>query len=618
MFYAPFPDASPWDDALRYRLKAFHRRTVDAATDVVRLAYAMVDGTAPVHIGVLLQAYIDGVGSWDDSTRYRLRQVTDEVAQKNGSLAASASLFEHTWSVKPSAVEQYCPDLSSQLLLARPNEGLDAFQALDPCPNEIVDLRLPASIGGMIRRAWRGPLRIYATADAIAYIHPFQYQIISKDRSAFWISGSPRSLSRCSIPDVPLRHIDKNIIIIQDRFVFSNLCHFMFDGVTRILHYVEQFGTSKDDLFVLGSIPGDYQALVCAALAEHAGISRESLFFPDGAYLLTTSRRCFWFSDQVEGHSHPAQMAHPKSVSALAALCAKIPATRSDARRIYISRGDASRRRVANEDELVERLEERGFVSVQLGRHSAMEQIGLFREADIVVGPHGMGLTHIIAAKNVGKVIELFHPNAGTDAYALVARAADAEYDFVIGTDVPGTPHDFAIDVQRVLDLLGPEGGAMRQPMWDKAANLIPASRTFHGFVPVGASRLEAFHHPMIWGQEARLHRIRDDATEVGRWPHMLISAKRTYTLSCWIWIPHEFTGVDVSIQIGEWPVEARQAADPDQRDQWQRVWYTALAPLKDRCWAEIHVVGPPGSWVASTCWQFEVGDLPTSYVATS
>jgi capsular polysaccharide biosynthesis protein len=610
------PGFGSWDEALKARLRGFHNKTNEAANDIVRLANAMRNGSEPVDIGVLLRAYICGVGSYADPTRYRLRQVADEIGQTKGLLPANGSFFEHTWSVKPSAAEQYCPGMLPALFTTRPNGGLEATQALDPCPNEAVDLRLPIPLGGLIRRTWRAQFRIYATDDAIAYVHPFQYQMLSKDRTALWISGSPRGLSRCSIPDIPVEQIDKNIVLIQDRFVFSNLCHFLFDGVTRILHYVENFGVSDKDLFVLGSIPGEYQALVCAALSKHIGIQPENLVFPTEAQLLATSRKCFWFSDQMEGHAHPAQMAHPRSVSALAELCATMPASAGAARRIYISRGDAERRRVANEAELVTALESRGFTSVQLAKLPAQEQIGLFRGAEIVVGPHGMGLTQIIMGSQLGRVIELFNPNAGTDAYAWIARTAGMEYDFVVGAEVPNTPTDFTVDVSRVLALLGPDDAPIRRPAWRKNANLIPASRTFQGFFPVGSSRVEPYTEQMVWGQEARLHRKRGNAAEVGRWPHILITPSRPYTASCWVWIPEDFKGDDVSIRIGDWKEQTLQPADLGKCNTWQRIWASGVAPVKDRCWVGLHVQGGEAA-IASTCWQFETGTMSTSYVST-
>jgi hypothetical protein len=608
---------SAWDEPVQSRLREFHAKTMEAAGNIERLAQAMLSGKAPANVGLLLRAYICGVGSYADLPRYTVRQITNRVGQQNGFLPSDASFFEHMWFVKPSAAQRYCPDMLPLLFDTRPNAGLEATQVLEPCPNEAMNLRLPPPLGNLCRRPWRAPFRAYATNDAVAYVHPFQYQMLSKDRSALWISGSPRGLSRCSVPDIPVEHIDKNIIVLQDRFVFSNLAHFLYDGVTRILHYAENFGVSGKDLFVLGSIPGEYHRLICTALSEHLGIAPENLFFPARAHLLSTSGKCFWFSDQMEGHARPAQMAHPRSVSALAELCAKVPATHSPARRIYISRGDAQRRRVANETALISALAERGFTPVRLAQLTAKQQIGLFRGAEIVIAPHGMGLTHIIMGTGIGRVIELFHPDFGADDYAFIAGAAGMEYDFVIGSGAPDTPDDFTIDVRRVLDLLGPDDVPIRRPAWRKNANLIPASRTFQGFFPVGTSLTEVWPQQMVWGQEARLHRRRGNATEVGRWPHIQICQGRRYTASCWVWIPEEFEGTRVALRIGDWPEQTQQAADVDRRGSWQQIWSTSLAAAKDRTWVGLDVEGTDGTRIASSCWQFEAGTAPTAYVAT-
>jgi hypothetical protein len=609
--------ASCWDDATQSRLGGFLTKTVEATNDIVALAHRMLSGRAPPDIGLLLHAYVCGVGSYADSTRYRMRQIADEVGQAHGLLPRGGSFFEHVWSVKREAVEQYCAWVAPLLLTGRANVGLEGVQVLDPCPNDAMDLRLPPPLGGLIRRPWRAPFRVYATDDAIAYVHPFQYQVLSKDGNAYWITGSPRALSRASIPEMPVEETDKNIVIVQDRFVFSNLCHFLFDGVTRILHYVETFGVSDKDLFILGSIPRKYQNLVCTALSEYAGIAPENLFFPVGPHLLSTSRKCFWFSDQMEGHVHPAQMAHPRSIGALAEFCATLPGAGGAGKRVYVSRGDATRRRIANEDDLIAALQGRGFRSVQLAKLPANEQIGIFRDAEIVVGPHGMGLTQIIMGSKLGRLIELFHSNAGTDAYAFVARAAGMQYDFLSGPEVPKTSGDFSIDVGKVLDLLGPDDTPRHTPSWRRNANLIPASRTFQGFFLIGASRLEAYADQMIWGHEARLHRRRGNAREVGRWPHILISPGRHYTASCWIRISSEFTGTRVAMRVGDWSEQTQHAANLSLTEGWQRIWTTGMAPEKDRTWVALEIDGVDDDAVASCCWQFESGQVPGAYSGT-
>jgi hypothetical protein len=88
-----------------------------------------------------------------------------------------------------------------------------------------------------------------------------------------------------------------------------------FSTALRVLHYIEHFDY-RDELFIFGGIPGPYQELVGQALCEAARIPVSSLYFPDRGLLLSGARKCIWFSDQKELHSHPAQMAHPQSLRA--------------------------------------------------------------------------------------------------------------------------------------------------------------------------------------------------------------------------------------------------------------------------------------------------------------
>ncbi|MBF0428125.1 MAG: DUF563 domain-containing protein [Magnetococcales bacterium] len=74
---------------------------------------------------------------------------------------------------------------------------------------------------------------------------------------------------------------------------------------------------------------------------------------------------------------------------------------------LYISRKNATSRRVANEEQLTAQLEKRGFQSVFLERLSVRDQIALFRSAKIVVYPHGAGGTNIIFSQPGTVLIDL-------------------------------------------------------------------------------------------------------------------------------------------------------------------------------------------------------------------
>ncbi len=74
---------------------------------------------------------------------------------------------------------------------------------------------------------------------------------------------------------------------------------------------------------------------------------------------------------------------------------------------IYISRQNTIERQVVNEEEVMATLSEYGFESYQLEDNKVEENAVLFNEADIVVGPHGAGLTDIIFCTDT-IVVELF------------------------------------------------------------------------------------------------------------------------------------------------------------------------------------------------------------------
>ena len=86
----------------------------------------------------------------------------------------------------------------------------------------------------------------------------------------------------------------------------------------------------------------------------------------------------------------------PQALAALRALVVASDLSNKSHKRIYISRGDAPRRRLQNEAEILEFLQERGFEVVRPELLSLKEQASLFRSAEIIVGVKGAALTNSI------------------------------------------------------------------------------------------------------------------------------------------------------------------------------------------------------------------------------
>jgi capsular polysaccharide biosynthesis protein len=94
--------------------------------------------------------------------------------------------------------------------------------------------------------------------------------------------------------------------------------------------------------------------------------------------------------------------------------------------RIYISRTKKVGRNVINKDEVLEALKPFGFVAYTLENMNFSDQVRLFSQAEIVVGPHGAGLTNTIFAQNL-IVIELFgsYSNVG---FFVIAKGLGFQY----------------------------------------------------------------------------------------------------------------------------------------------------------------------------------------------
>lgn len=105
-------------------------------------------------------------------------------------------------------------------------------------------------------------------------------------------------------------------------------------------------------------------------------------------------------------------------------------------RRIYISRGDANRRQVSNERELLDVLSEYGFECYELTDLTLEEQIELFYDAEIVVSPHGAGLTNILFSRKL-KVLELHSSRYVIPHFYYLSKSLGHDYRYILNRNAP-------------------------------------------------------------------------------------------------------------------------------------------------------------------------------------
>jgi len=122
--------------------------------------------------------------------------------------------------------------------------------------------------------------------------------------------------------------------------------------------------------------------------------------------------------------------------------------------RLYISRQNTTTRRVINESELVQYLEQFGFVSIDLEALSIVEQAQLFASAEVIVASHGSGLTNAIFCAPSTKIIEIFSPNFVYSCYWYISNVIKLDYFYLLG-DLPlgYSMHQFLYPNPRIEDI---------------------------------------------------------------------------------------------------------------------------------------------------------------------
>lgn len=105
------------------------------------------------------------------------------------------------------------------------------------------------------------------------------------------------------------------------------------------------------------------------------------------------------------------------------------PPGTSEGERLYISRGRALKRRIANEDEVVAVVRGFGFRVVYAEDHTFEEQVEMASRARFFVSNHGAGLTNMLFVREGGRVLELRHQtDTVNNCYFTMASALGLEY----------------------------------------------------------------------------------------------------------------------------------------------------------------------------------------------
>jgi hypothetical protein len=138
-----------------------------------------------------------------------------------------------------------------------------------------------------------------------------------------------------------------------------------------------------------------------------------------------------------------------------------LPHTRR--RRLYIPRRDVRMRRVVNEAAVEAALGALGFEAFDNAAHSVREQATAFRNAEIVVAPHGAGLSNIVYCEAGTPVIEIVPEgyDQGVTSYRSLADLFALPYAQLFGREAAPDRKgnrcnaDIELDIEELLRAVG-------------------------------------------------------------------------------------------------------------------------------------------------------------------
>jgi capsular polysaccharide biosynthesis protein len=196
-----------------------------------------------------------------------------------------------------------------------------------------------------------------------------------------------------------------------------NYYHFLFDFLPKLLHYKDKF--DDIDAIVINGPRPSWQLRILSLLEVN-----KKIVVMNNLYSIVSKK--IYAPSYLSLISHPnrlvvdtiSQLKHLKDSSGLS----------KGLKFLYVSRQAQSSRRILNHQEFNSLLKPYGFEEIRAEEYSFQQQIFLFSNAEIVIGPHGAGLANIVFCQKNTKIIEIKPINFYNDTFENITRILGLEY----------------------------------------------------------------------------------------------------------------------------------------------------------------------------------------------
>ena len=244
--------------------------------------------------------------------------------------------------------------------------------------------------------------------------------------------------------------IKKKINFIEAFLLFSDLdienyCHFILDIFSKT-YFLKNINNKKIVILLPKFNLSEYHNFFFQILIDKG----YQLYFMDINESISVKKLFV-----IEDFDHPAGLVNNNIINYLRSLVK--PKLTVKKKVLWITRRN---RRVINEDQIIRKLKKNyDLNTVDLERISVVQQINLFNEHEVYIGPHGAGFTNIIFVNPIfkRKLIEIFPEGLGTPTYCMISSSQNIKHYSYVGKNISTFQSNYSnifINEKEFLDLV--------------------------------------------------------------------------------------------------------------------------------------------------------------------
>lgn len=223
--------------------------------------------------------------------------------------------------------------------------------------------------------------------------------------------------------DLILKEVQGSLVKISGKsvwlYLFDNIDHLYRESLTTIIALKEIYDDISDFTFVIPHTSQTYINILVLLGLKRSQILQVGNTWLEFESVIISSFHSF-------GHLHTPSHYYTKLCSTLSNKVSRSLSLSPE--KIFVSRRNASLRRLDNESVLYDYLERNNYFICDPGDYSLEEQIEIFSKARIIVGSHGMGIANSAFSNNLEHLIEIMPVSWNRVSYYRTAQLKNCHY----------------------------------------------------------------------------------------------------------------------------------------------------------------------------------------------